>query len=255
MKQAGITLVLVESQRLIREALRVLLESTNHVEVVAEAADADGLSGLIETRRPDVVVLSMDGWDEREIRLLDLLPRLPDGTRALLVTSLADPSLHARAIELGAMGIVSKASSARVLVKAVRKVHAGELWLDRAQAADLVGRLAGPRSGPTADSGRVERLTARERQILALVTEELKNKDIAARLSISEATVRNHLTSILEKLGLSNRFQLAVFAFRNGLVARPRVPAILRHAESRRSGRYPRPSTAPLPRRASALTR
>jgi len=249
-----ITLVLVESQRLIRDALRALLENTEEIEVVGEAADADDLAGLVEARRPDVVLLSMDAWDDRELAFLELLPRLPDGTRSLLVTSQTDVDLHGRAIELGAMGIVLKTQPAQVLVKAVRKVHAGELWLDRAEAADLVGRLTRRRIVRESDSSRIESLTARERHIVARVSEGLKNKDIAARLAISEATVRNHLTSILDKLGLSNRFQLAVYAFRKGLVACPQVPAILRHVESAGPDRSVRLSSRTMARPHSALT-
>jgi len=255
MKPAGkITLVLVESQRLIRESLRALLESTKQVDIVGEAADADDVAGFIETRRPDVVLLSMDGWDDREIALLELMPRLPDSTRALVLTSQTDTNVHARAIELGAMGIVLKTQPAAILVKAVRKVHAGELWLDRSHAADLVYRLTRQRNERDSDSGRIDSLTPRERQIVALVTEGLKNREIADGLGISEATARNHLTSILEKLGLSNRFQLAVYAFRRGLVPCPQMPAVLRQLESVRPDRHERPSLQVVSRRHSAST-
>jgi len=250
-----ISVVLVESQRLIREALRALVEGSGQIEVVAEAATADEAASLVEAHHPDVAVLSTDGRDQREIALFQQLPRLADATRPLLITAQTDTNLHARAIELGALGIVLKTHSAQILVKAVRKVSAGELWLDRVQTADLVGRLTHRKSEGESDLAKIGRLTVRERQIVTLVTDGLTNKELAGRLSISEATARNHLTSILEKLGLSNRFQLAVYAFRKGLVPCPVIPAILQHRESARTGQYERPaSSQPISRRRSAMS-
>jgi two-component system, NarL family, nitrate/nitrite response regulator NarL len=236
-----IRLVLVEPERLIREALQALLEKTNGISVVGDAGAVEELLGIVEDHHPDVVLLAMDGWGEREVTLLEALPWLSERTRTLVVTSDVDPNLHARAIQLGAMGIVLKTQPARSLVKAVQKVHAGELWLDRAQTADLVNRLTRKRTEEDPEAAKIGSLTAREREIVTLVTEGLKNKDVADRLSISEATARNHLTSILDKLALSNRFQLAVYAFRKGLVPCPQTPAILRSTGASREGIYPRP--------------
>ena len=120
-----------------------------------------------------------------------------------------------------------KTQSAQVLVKAVQKVHAGELWLDRAQMARVVKCLTRRRPEPEPEASRIASLTARERQIVELVTEGLRNKDIGERLFISESTARNHLTSILDKLGLTDRFQLAVYAFRRGLVLCPPAAPLL----------------------------
>jgi DNA-binding NarL/FixJ family response regulator len=236
-----IRLVLVERQRLIREALQALLEKANGLSIVGDAATAEELPSIVEDQHPDVVLLAMDGWGEREVTFLEVLPWLSERTRALLVMSDVDPNLHARAIQLGAMGIVLKTQAARSLVKAVQKVHAGELWLDRAQTADLVNRLTRKRTEEDPEAAKIGSLTAREREIVTLVTEGLRNKDLADRLSISEATARNHLTSILDKLALSNRFQLAVYAFRKGLVPCPQTPAILRRTDASRQDIYTRP--------------
>jgi DNA-binding NarL/FixJ family response regulator len=246
-----IRLVLVEPQRLIRDALRVLLEQTPGLTVVGEADSAEKLLQLVENRRPDVVLLVMSGWGEHEITLFEALPGLSERTRALVITADLDPNLHARAIQLGAMGSVLKTQTAQTLVKAVQKVHAGELWLDRSQTADLVNRLTRKRTTEDPEAAKVATLTAREREIVTLVSEGMKNKDIAERLSISEATARNHLTSILDKLALTNRFQLAVYAFRKGLVACPQTPAILRSAGASRDA-YPRSPARGSSRRHSA---
>ena len=235
-----IRLVLVEPQRLIREALQALLEKTHGISIVGDAGAAQEAREIVDAHHPDVVLLAMDGWGEREVTLRDALPWLSERTRTLVVTADIDPNLHARAIQLGAMGIVLKTQSAQSLVKAVQKVHAGELWLDRAQTASLVNRLT-RRTEEDPDATKIGSLTAREREVVTLVTEGLKNKDVAVRLSISEATARNHLTSILDKLALSNRFQLAVYAFRRGLVPCPQTPAILQSTDASRQDIYPRP--------------
>jgi DNA-binding NarL/FixJ family response regulator len=231
---AAIKLVLVESQRLVREAFQHLLEAKGNIVVVGEAGSPQEFFDAVEAHQPDVALVSLDASNERDMVLLRELHEVADRVRTLVLFSDVDPSLQARAIQLGALGIVPKSYSGQHLIKAVEKVHAGELWLDRAQTADVVNRLTNKGIENDPDSPKIASLTPRERQIVALVTEGLKNKGIAERLLISEATARNHLTSILDKLELSNRFQLAVFAFRKGLVTSPQIPAILRAAALRR---------------------
>jgi two-component system, NarL family, nitrate/nitrite response regulator NarL len=230
----AIKLVLVESHRLVREAFQCLLQAKGNIVVVGEGGSAQELFDAVEAHRPDVALLSLDASNERDMALLRELPELSQRVRTVVLISDVDPAVHARAIQLGALGIVPKTYSGQLLIKAVEKVHAGELWLDRAQTADVVNRLTNKGTEKDPDSTKIASLTPRERQIVALVTEGLKNKGIAERLFISEATARNHLTSILDKLELSNRFQLAVFAFRKGLVSCPQIPAILRGAAALR---------------------
>jgi DNA-binding NarL/FixJ family response regulator len=227
-----IRLVLVEPQRLIREALRAVLQSKADIMVVGEAGDAPEVLGVVDSHQPDVVLIAFDGSTERDLAVLAELPRVAERARTVLLTSEVDAALHAHMIELGVMGLVPKAQSAQVLVKAVKKVHAGELWLDRSRTADVVNHFTRKRADDDPESTKIASLTVREEEIVALVTEGMDNKDIAERLFISECTVRNHLTSILDKLQLSNRFQLAVYAFRRGLVFCPQMPAIMRRSRT-----------------------
>jgi len=246
----AVKVLIVESQRLFREALAALLGTSRGLTVVAvEDVPAD-LVDIVGTHAPDVMLISLHGWGERELALVEKLAAVTERTRVLLVTAAIDPRLQARAIELGAMGVVLTVHSTETLVKAVLKVHAGELWLDRAQAADVVSRLTRKRSVDDPEAAKIASLTPRERQVVTLVTEGLKNADIAERLSISEATARNHLTSVLDKLELNNRFQLAVYAFRKGLVSYPQQPA-LRSNTAKRANSYSRPA-ASLRRRSSS---
>jgi DNA-binding NarL/FixJ family response regulator len=121
------------------------------------------------------------------------------------------------------MGLVLKEKPGDVLLKAIERVHAGEIWIDRTVIASVITEMTRHSNGEEQDSEeyKINSLTAREREVVTLVGEGLKNRDIAARLFISETTVRHHLTSIFDKLGVSDRFELAIYAYRHGLA---RVP-------------------------------
>src|SRR5262249_14041410 len=141
---------------------------------------------------------------------LDLLPELLSAckqSRIILLTSIRDTETLHRAMELGAMGFVHWERAPAELVKAIEKVHAGEVWLDRALTARIITRWSRftENKNISANNKMISSLTAREREVGALVAEGLRNKEIANRLFISETTVRHHLTSIFSKLGISNR--------------------------------------------------
>jgi DNA-binding NarL/FixJ family response regulator len=143
-------------------------------------------------------------------------------TRLLVFTSVTDPKVHRRAFELGAFGVVLKDQNADTLLRAIRTLHAGEAWLERVQAANLLNAIRRRRDP---EEIKIESLTKREHEVIKLVGHGYNSAAISSRLFISEATVRNHLTSILGKLGLSNRFELAVYAFRHRLVELQPEPA------------------------------
>jgi DNA-binding NarL/FixJ family response regulator len=220
---------IVEPQALVRDALVALLEAAGFVTATDSGSPDHVLDVALRAHQPDVILLDVDPTNSADIGIFHQLPVIAERWRTLILTISDDPMMHARAIELGAMGIVTRDQPGEVLIKALKKVNAGELWLDRARIASVVSRLARGRAAEDdPERERVEALTRREREIVNLVSEGLKNKQIADRLSISEATVRNHLTSILDKLDLEDRFELAVFAFRRGLVLCPQTPAMLR---------------------------
>lgn len=222
--------VIVEPQTLRRDALVALLKAAGFGTASDDGAPDHLLTATLLVHQPDVVVVNVDPFNGVAISIFHQLPVVAERWRTLVLTVADDPAMHARAIELGAMGIVTTDQPGDVLVKAIRKVNAGELWLDRTRTAGVVSRLARGRNARDEDPERlkVAALTRREREIVDLVSEGLKNKHIADRLSISEATVRNHLTSVLDKLDLDDRFELAVFAYRHGLVPCPQTAAMLR---------------------------
>lgn len=230
--------VIVEPQALLRDALVSLLSGAGFVTHGEAGLSPESVESVLRAHHPDVVLLAVDPAVEASVELLHQLAVIASRWRTVVLTVSSHEMLHARAIELGARGVVTRDQPGEVLIKAINKVYAGELWLDRAHTAAVVSRLARGRSAEDdPDRAKVETLTRREREIVDLVAEGLKNRQIAERLFISEATVRNHLTSILDKLDLSDRFQLAVFAFRRGLVPFPQTSAMLRMCEEWKKGR------------------
>lgn len=216
-----VRVLLIDDHAVVRAGLRMLLESQPGLIVVGEAANrSEALAAARE--RPDIILLDLV---LAEGSGLDFLPELLDvaeGARVLILTAVHDSEVHRRAIRLGAMGLVPKEEGAEILLKAIEKVHAGEVWLDRSMVASILGEMTQPGTGKPTDprAASVAKLSAREREVVALVGEGLKNKQIAERLFISEATVRHHLTSIFGKLGVADRLELAIFAYQYGL-ARP----------------------------------
>lgn len=138
--------------------------------------------------------------------------------RVLVVTARMDHESSAQLVRDGAHGIVSKARTGDHLIAAIRKVHAGEMWVDRVVATTLMADLQRPGRRSDADRARIASLTARERDVVNLVGEGLANKAIAERLTISDNTVRHHLTSIFSKLGVTDRLSLVVYAFKHKVV-------------------------------------
>src|SRR3954462_1059195 len=172
-----ITVGIVETHQLLRDALRALLESSGNIRVVGEATGASDALAMIDATAPDVVVIGMDGSGEREFALLHQLPDIADKTHCVVLTSTRDPALHSDAIELGARGVITRDQSGPAFLKALLKVCDGEIWLDRASTAGVVSRLTRRRVGDDPETMKVESLTPRERQIVSLVTEGLTNKD------------------------------------------------------------------------------
>jgi DNA-binding NarL/FixJ family response regulator len=216
---ASINIVLVERQALYRDAMASLLNVDEFV-ITANVASILDLKPALRAE-VDVAVVRIDPRAGGALRVLEDLPQLGDRVRALVLTTVQDTAVYARAIELGARGVLSCDEPGSVLRQAIRTIYRGELWIGRPCMSDVMGCLVKGRSARNLEEVKIESLTKREREIIAVVTEGLRNKQIAERLFISEATVRNHLTSILAKLGLGDRFDLTLYAFRQGLVAYP----------------------------------
>lgn len=214
----AIRVLLVEDHAVVRAGLRLLIESRQDLVVIGEAANhADALAAAAR-EQPDIILLDLDLGAENGLDLLPQLLAVAGGARVLILTGVHDVEGHRRALRLGAMGLVLKEQAPELLLKAIEKVHAGEIWLDRATLASVLNELALGQSRPAdATANRIATLTKREREVCALVGEGLKNKQIGERLSVSETTVRHHLTSIFGKLGVENRLEMVIFVHRHGI--------------------------------------
>jgi DNA-binding NarL/FixJ family response regulator len=200
-----IKVLIVDDHPAVRRGLRTFLELTEDIDVVGEAADGLAVAELVAATAPHVVLLDMmlPGLDG--LGVLAALRGLGAPARVLVITSFTDRRSVLPAIRAGARGYLSKDVEPEALVAAVRSVHAGHLLLEPEVTVAL---LAEP-----------PRLTAREGDVLALVADGRSNREIARALTLSEKTVKTHVSSILLKLGLADRTQAALYAVRSGLVS------------------------------------
>lgn len=211
----AIRVALLDDHTLFRDGLRRLFDTEPDIDLVAEAKSSAELFPLLERERPQLLLLDLNLQGENG---LDILPRLaeeyPD-VKVLVLTASIDQDDRINSIKLGARGVVLKYAASENLIKSIRKVAEGEMWVDHETTKKLFEELA-DRRGPKAESP-LDLLTDREREVAALVGEGMRNKEIAERLFISERTVKTHISNIFQKLDLSDRLELALFAISQGL--------------------------------------
>ncbi len=210
--QRPIRVLLTGDHEVVLAGLRLLLDRDARFSLLAEQEYATGCGA-------DVVVLDLDG--DSKNRLISFSPLLLGTTRLLLLTGDLNQSTVATALRHGATGVVAKQDTPDVLLKAIQKVHCGEVWLDRAMVAKALSELIKGAGTSRGQSDNATALSPRELQVTSLVSEGHRNLNIADRLCISEITVRNHLTSIFRKLDVSSRLQLTLYAFRHGMTRLP----------------------------------
>ena len=212
MADAPIRVLVADDHAVVREGLRTFLSLQDGIEVVGEAGDGEAAVREAEIRRPDVILMDLvmprlDGVGAmRELRR-----RMPE-CRVIVLTSYAQDDRLLPAIQAGAAGFLLKDAEPREIARAVRAAHAGEALLAPAIAARLVAAIAQP-----AGERPTQRLTPREREVLALIGRGLPNKRIARELGVSEKTVKTHVGHVLAKLGVTDRTQAALHAVREGL--------------------------------------
>lgn len=219
MSNDRISVVIVDDHLIVRQGLRMLLENVPGLEVVGEAGRCGEALEVARRTRPDVVLLDVDLAGENALEIVPELLAIAERLQILLLTGSRDVDMHRRAVRLGASGVVLKDHAADLLVKAVQRVHAGEVWLDRGLTAQVLQEL---RQGvtdvsPDDHAARIASLTTREREIVALIAQGASTHHMAEKLFISEKTVRNHLASIYDKLQVSERLELALYAAKHGL--------------------------------------
>jgi DNA-binding NarL/FixJ family response regulator len=211
-----IRVLLVDDHATFREPLAFMLDREPELEVVAQAGT------LAEARRAlegvDVAVVDLDLPDGSGVELIGELRAANPRGMALVLTASAEREAHARAVEAGAAGVAHKSIRIGEVIDAVRRLVAGEALLSVEEAVELL-RLADRRREQDREVHlAISRLTPREREVLQALAEGLSDKEISERLYIGVGTVRNHVVSILNKLGVHSRLQALVFAVRHGVV-------------------------------------
>jgi DNA-binding NarL/FixJ family response regulator len=215
-----VRVVLADDQALVRRGFRLILEAEPDIEVVAEAEDGQQAIDAVRRHRPAVVLMDiqMPGLDGLEATR-QILADADSHTRVLILTTFERDDYVFEALQLGASGFLLKTAPPEDLITAVRVVARGEALLSPSVTRRVIQEVTRHhrRVPRPAD---LDRLTQRELEVLRLVAEGLTNAEIAARLYVSEATIKTHSSNVLAKLGLRDRVQAVIFAYKHGIVDR-----------------------------------
>jgi DNA-binding NarL/FixJ family response regulator len=215
-----VRVMIVEDQALMREGLRTLLDLEEGVEVVGEAADGVEALQRLPGARPEVVLVDvrmprMDG-----IQLIERLGREHPEVATIILTTFDDEYIF-RGLRAGARGYILKDTPSEELAAAIEKVHRGEAVLDGPITLKVISELGRLSKGPAGPQPASEGLSEREMEVLRLVASGASNREIARTLYITEGTVKNHISSILRKLGFRDRTQAALYALERGWIEAP----------------------------------
>jgi two-component system nitrate/nitrite response regulator NarL len=215
-----IGILIVDDHEVVRVGLRHLIEKQPHMKIVGEACNRSDALKIASREQPEIVILDLCLGDENGADLIPEVLRVAEESRIIVLTAVQNEEELRSASRLGAAGVITKDAPADMVIKAIERVHAGELWLNRKLTAALVAELRRPGKDPfsTTEGKLIAALTDREKDVVSLIGEGMKNKQIADKLFISETTVRHHITSILKKLQVSDRLELLIFAYKNDLV-------------------------------------
>jgi two-component system, NarL family, response regulator LiaR len=208
-----IRILIADDHAVVREGLRALIEIQPDMVLLGEAADGIEAADKALRLRPDIVLMDLVMPRRDGIAATQEIHRACPATRVLVLTSFAEDDKVFPAIKAGASGYLLKDASPHELLQGIRDVHRGEASMHPAIARRLMQEIQRPSELPPTP----EPLSTREAEILALVARGLSNQEIADRLTISEKTVRSHVSSILSKLHLANRTQAALYALREGI--------------------------------------
>ena len=213
-----IRIVVADDHRIFRDGLCKLLAMEPDFHVEGETGDGDRAIQLVQELHPDIILLDLamrpDGLEV--LRSLSHQPAV--GTRAILLTAAIENPQIVEALRLGVRGVVLKEAATVVLFKCIRSVVAGEFWIGNEAVADLV-KLVREITAPAPKRNCPKNgLTPRELQVISTIVAGYSNKEIAQKFSISEDTVKHHLTNIFDKLGVSSRLELATYAISQRLV-------------------------------------
>jgi DNA-binding NarL/FixJ family response regulator len=220
-----IRIIIADDHTIFRDGLKRLLDLQEDFEIVGEAKDGRETMEIVERLKPDILLLDirMPGIDG--LSALQRMGAAVGSTKVIVLTASEDKNEFVQAVKYGCSGIVLKHTATDLLIKSIRKVYEGEIWLDTHTTAAVMRQFAMSSSQPVGGYTKTTRdrspLSNREREIVTFVAQGYKNKEIADKMFISEQTVKNHLHNIFDKLGVSDRLELALYAVHNGLYEKP----------------------------------
>jgi len=209
-----IKIVIADDHSMIREGLKQLLELDGDIKVIGEAGNGEECLELIEMVRPDVVLLDINMPVMNGLKMLEVLRKSKNKKQKILILTIHNEVEYLmKAVEIGVEGYVLKDAESSVLKKAINKVYSGENYIDFTMIPMMNEKMSQEK-----EQVDDEKLTRREIEVLKLLAEGLFNKEIAYKLSISEKTVKNHVSNIFKKIGVFDRTQAAVYAIKNNIV-------------------------------------
>lgn len=214
---SDIQVVIADTQPLTLSGLRTAVADQDDITVLAECKNPECLLDTVRNHSPDVLVLGDEFLKDQLDSLEHLISEVQE-IRVIVLTSRKDPGFLEGALRSGAKGVFHREWPIQQIPMAIRTVTSGEIWLEQTIAARVLEDLLNRRKTANPEERRIAALTDREREVIHLVGQGLKNKDVSDHLQISEATVSHHLTSIYRKLGVDDRTSLVIYAVKQRLL-------------------------------------
>jgi DNA-binding NarL/FixJ family response regulator len=211
-----VRILVADDHAIFRDGLRKLLEGADDVEIIGEASNGVEATKMLAKLKPDILLLDLRMPEKDGLGVLEEINFDTIQTRVIVLTAAEDDRDVVRAMRLGARGVVLKQSASDLLLKSIRKVADGEIWLDNRMTAEVIDAFK--KSAEAGQRREKPLLSDREKEIVQLVAQGFRNREIGEKLFISEQTVKNHLHNIFDKLGVSDRLELALYAIHHRLI-------------------------------------
>lgn len=211
----AVNILLADDHRMVREGLKQLLETDSEINVVAEAGDGYECLNLTNKTKPDIVLLDINMPNMDGIQVLNIMKQQEMLCKVIVLTIHNEIEYLVKALEIGCDGFILKDSDFNTLKKAIFSVYSGETYIEPSLMPLLNSSLA----ERDVLKEKVSDLTRREMEVLKMIASGAFNKEIALTLNISERTVKNHVSNIFKKIGVSDRTQAAVFAIKNNIIS------------------------------------